>query len=445
MDGKSRAYGRRAIEALGRLRGDDLRLALKALTEQEKQVLASDWPSWAHKGQWPDHDGWRIWVLLAGRGFGKTRAGAEWVSDFARAHPEASIALVGANPQEARKVMIESRRSGLLAVARAEERDRMRWEPSRGRLVFASGAEAFIYSAANPEGLRGPEHHIAWCDEVAKWRRGQAAWDNLRLGLRLGDRPQAVVTTTPRPVDLLKRLLALEGTVLTGGATRDNPQLSDDFIAAVEAVHKGTHFGRQELEGVLLDDVEGALWTRALIERCRVRLVQEEGLFRRIVVGVDPPASQGGTCGIVVCALGADGIAYVLADCSDGGLTPNAWARKASGAAAAWGAQRIVAEKNNGGEMVEEVLRGADSGLAVKLVHAFDGKSARAEPVAVLFEAGKARFAGAFPELEDQLAGFTAAGWQGAGASPDRADAMIWAMTELAVKPRRAEPRITVL
>lgn len=446
MDGRSGACGRRAIEALAGLDREEMRLALRPLTEDERKVLAGDWPSWAHKGQLPDDDDWRIWVLLAGRGFGKTRAGAEWISAFARTHPEASIALVGANPQEARAVMVEGRRSGLLAVARPEERDKMIWEPSRRRLTFASGAEAFLYSAANPESLRGPEHHAAWCDELAKWRRGQAAWDNLRLGLRLGTRPRAMVTTTPRPVPLLKRLLALDGTVLTGGASRDNPQLPDDFIAAVEAVHKGTHFGRQELEGVLLDDVEGALWTRALIERCRVRLrLPEEGFFRRILVGVDPPASQGGTCGIVVCGLGRDGIAYVLADCSEGGLTPKAWARKAAAAAEAWGAVRVVAEKNNGGEMVEEVLRGADSGLPVKLVHAADGKAARAEPVAVLFEAGKAKFAGAFPELEDELAGFTPAGWHGAGASPDRADAMIWAITELAVKPHRAEPSIRAL
>ncbi len=446
MEGTTRAYGRQAVEALEGLDREEMRLALKALTEDERQVLAGNWPSWAHRGQTPGNDKWRIWVLLAGRGFGKTRAGAEWVSDFARANPGASIALVGANPQEARAVMVEGRRSGLLAVARPEERDAMVWEPSRRRLLFASGAEAFLYSAANPESLRGPEHHIAWCDELAKWRRGQAAWDNLRLGLRLGPRPRAVVTTTPRAVPLLKRLLALEGTVLTGGASRDNPQLSDDFIAAVEGVHKDTHFGRQELDGILLDDVEGALWTRALIERRRVRLsLPETGFFRRILVGVDPPASQAGTCGIVVCAMGADGIAYVLADCSEGGLTPGGWARKAAAAARAWGAHRVVAEKNNGGEMVEEVLRGADSGLPVTLVYAADGKAARAEPVAVLFEAGKARFAGAFPELEDELAGFTAAGWRGAGASPDRADAMIWAMTELAVKPAPAEPRIRIL
>jgi phage terminase large subunit-like protein len=440
---------RQAVEALRELEEDDVRLALRSLSEAERLVLEADWPSWAHDGQIPPRDDWRVWVLLAGRGFGKTRAGSEWVSAFARANPGAAIALVGANPEEARAVMVEGR-SGLLAVARDDERDRMRWEPSRKRLIFAGGAEAFVYSAANPESLRGPEHHIAWCDELAKWRRGPAAWDNLRLGLRLGTKPQALVTTTPRPVAVLKRLLGLDGTVLTGGATRANPHLPDDFIAAVESAHKGTRFGRQELEGALLDDVEGTLWPRDLIEKSRIvnsrtEIGTDEGRYRRVVVGVDPPASQGGTCGIVVCGLVAEDCVHVLADCSAGGLSPEGWASRAARAARSWGAQRIVAEKNNGGEMVAAVLRGADAGLPVTLVHAADGKAARAEPVAVLFEAGKAKFAGAFPELEDELAGFTPAGWWGNGASPDRADAMIWALTELAVKPQRAEPRVRVL
>ena len=434
---------RTAVEALEGLSAEDeIRRVVGSLTLAERLALDGDWPNWAHPGQTPEDGDWRVWVLLAGRGFGKTRAGSEWVSDFARTNPGSAIALVGANPDEARAVMVEGR-SGLLAVARHEEREGMRWEPSRKRLTFASGAQAFVYSAANPESLRGPEHHLAWCGELAKWRRGQAAWDNLRLGLRLGDRPRALVTTTPRPVPVLKRLLGLEGTVLSGGASRSNPHLPDDFIAAVESAHKGTRFGRQELEGALLDDVEGALWTRDLIERSRIPAGDTS--CRRVVVGIDPPASQAGTCGIVVCAMGADGIAMVLADCSEGGLSPEGWARKAARAAEAWGAQRVIAEKNNGGEMVAAVLRGADSGLPVTLVHAKDGKEARAEPVAILFETGKAKFAGAFPELEDELAGFTAAGWRGEGASPDRADAMIWAMTELAVKPQRGEPRVRVL
>jgi phage terminase large subunit-like protein len=441
-----------AVGVLEELDEAEIRHALGRLTEAERQVLAADWPSWAHAGQVPAHDAWRVWVLLAGRGFGKTRAGAEWVSAFAREHADAAVALVGATVDEARAVMVEGR-SGLLAVAKVGERAAMRWEPSRRRLVFASGAQAFLYSAANPESLRGPEHHLAWCDELAKWPRstrpgqdrGLAAWNNLRLGLRLGERPRALVTTTPRPVPVLKSILALDGTVLTGGATRGNPHLPADFIAAVEAAHKGTRFGRQELEGALLDDVDGAWWTRALIERSRQKSSLPRAELKRVVVGVDPPASAGGTCGIVVCGAGADGAAYVLADCSAGGLSPEGWARQAAEAARAWDAHRVVAEKNNGGDMVAAVLRGADAGLPVALVHAADGKAARAEPVAVLFETGKARLAGAFPELEDQLAGFTAEGWRGAGASPDRADAMIWAMTELAVKPRRGPPKVTML
>lgn len=402
----------------------------------------------------PPHDAWRVWVLLAGRGFGKTRAGAEWVSASARENPDAAVALVGATADEARAVMVEGR-SGLLAVAPRHERDAMRWEPSRRRLTFAGGAQAFLYSAANPESLRGPEHHIAWCDELAKWRSGQAAWDNLRLGLRLGERPRALVTTTPKPVPVLTGILELEGTVLTGGATRGNPHLPDDFIEAVEAAHKGTRFGRQELEGVLLQDVEGALWTRELIEKCRASPPPDPlpqaggGTWRRVVVGVDPPASVGGACGIVVCGLGADGIAYVLADCSVEGERPEGWARAVVRAAENWEADRVIAEKNNGGDMVESVLRqvgpstGSGQVLPVKLVSASRGKSARAEPVAARFEAGKAKLAGCFPELEDELAGFTAEGWHGKGASPDRADAMVWAMSEL-MRPLR-EPRILQL
>jgi phage terminase large subunit-like protein len=439
---------RDAISALGRLDEAGQRIALGALTGAERRAFEAHWPSWAHDGQVPPHDEWRTWVLLAGRGFGKTRAGAEWVAEFARANPGAAIALVGATFDEARAVMVEGR-SGLLALARTSEREAMLWEPSRRRLRFASGAEAFVYSAANPESLRGPEHHIAWCDELAKWTRGEAAWDNLRLGLRLGTKPRALVTTTPRPVRALKRVLALPGTELTGGASRANPHLPNDFIAAVEEAHGGTRFGRQELGGLLIEDVEGALWSRDLIERCRAPLDfarDEQGLWR-VVVGVDPPASaHGDACGIVVCGLGADGILYVLADCSVGGLSPDGWARKVAAAAAVWGASRVIAEKNNGGAMVETVLRSADAGLPVTLVHAADGKAARAEPVAVLFEGGKAKLAGRFPELEDELAGLSyGGGYHGPGRSPDRADAMVWAMTELAAKLGRAEPRIRVL
>jgi phage terminase large subunit-like protein len=428
------------VRALEELDEQELRVVLAGLTEAERRVLEADWPSWAHEGQLAPEGEWRTWSVLAGRGFGKTKAGAEWVSAFARDNPDASIALVAATAEEARNVMVEGR-SGLLAAARFEEREAMVWEPSRRRLVFASGARAFLYSAANPDGLRGPEHHIAWCDELAKWRHAQAAWDNLRLGLRLGERPRALVTTTPRGVAALKRILAAPRTALTGGPSWANPHTAEDFIAEAVAAHGGTRFGRQELEGILLEDIEGSLWPRELIERSRVT-VTSDCHYSRVVIGVDPPASaEGDACGIVVCGLAGE-VGHVLADLSVGGLSPEGWALKVAGAAEAWGAHRVVAERNNGGEMVGTVLRGAGVGLPVTLVHAADGKSARAEPVAVLFESGKAKFAGRFPELEDELAGLTyGGGYQGPGRSPDRADAMVWAMTELLVN-RRAEPRI---
>jgi phage terminase large subunit-like protein len=431
-----------AVRALEALDDEELRRVLGELSEAERRALEAHWPAWAHEGQMAPAGSWRTWTMLAGRGFGKTKAGAEWVSAFARGHPDASIALVAATAEEARNVMVEGR-SGLLAAARFEEREAMVWEPSRRRLVFASGARAFLYSAANPEGLRGPEHHIAWCDELAKWRSAETAWRNLRLGLRLGERPRALVTTTPRGVAALKAILAEPRTATSGGPTWANPHSSEDFVAAEVAAHGGTRFGRQELEGVLLEDVEGSLWPRELIERSRVT-VTGDCHYPRVVVGVDPPASAGGdSCGIVVCGL-AGGVGHVLADLSVAGLSPEGWALKVAAAAQAWGADRVVAEKNNGGEMIGTVLRGADVGLPVTLVHAADGKSARAEPVAVLFESGKAKFAGRFPELEEELAGLTyGGGYQGPGRSPDRADAMVWAMTELLVRKHRAEPRIT--
>lgn len=432
------------VAALEELTDEELALVIGHTSEADAVVLDADWESWARAGQDPPAGDWRQWLIAAGRGFGKTRAGAEYVLGFARDNPDAAIALVGATAEEARAMMIEGR-SGLLAVARADERQKMLWRPLLGRLTFASGAEARLFSAANPESLRGPEHHLAWCDELAKWARAEAAWNNLRLGLRLGERPRAIITTTPRPVSLLKRLLADPRTAVSGGPSRANPHIAEDFLAAVEEAHGGTRFGRQELEGVVLDDLEGALWTRDLIERSRCAPPPEETLAR-IVVGVDPPASAEGTCGIAVCARDGSGTGYVLADCSVTGLGPDGWARKVVAAAESWRAHRVIAEANNGGKMVESVLRGAEAGLPVTLVHAADGKAARAEPVMVAFENGKAKLAGHFPALEDEMCGLIyGGGYQGPGTSPDRADAMVWALTELVVKRRRPEPRVLVL
>lgn len=445
--------GRELVRRLGRLRPGERARVVGELAAADLRAFDADWPGWAHAGQQaPEGDRWRVWAMLGGRGFGKTRAGAEWVSRCARDHPEASIALVGATPDEARRIMVEGP-SGLLAVARPEERARMRWEPSRRRLVFASGARAFLYSGARADGLRGPEHHFAWCDELAKWRQAEAAWDNLMLGLRLGARPRALVTTTPRTIPLLSAILADAETARTGGATGDNPHLPDIFVESMMRRYAGTRLGRQEMDGELIADLEGALWTRSLIEQRRAPLPQAgRTVWRRVVIGVDPPASIEGVCGIVVCALAGDagpstalGTGFVLADESVGGVSPKGWARRVADAAERWRAHRVIAEANNGGRMVASVLKGAAAGLPLKLVHASEGKSARAEPVAALFESGQARFGGRFPELEDQLCGLIPGGrYDGPGKSPDRADAMVWAMTALMLQAG-GTPRIREL
>jgi phage terminase large subunit-like protein len=463
----------RAVDRLARRPAAERRRLVGQLSVTQKRTLDEFWPAWAHDGQLPPAGSWPTWLMVTGRGFGKTRAGAEWVSALARSDPALRIALVGATLEDARKVMV-SGRSGLLAVARTGER--LRFAATAGIVTFASGAQAFLYSGACPEKLRGPEHHFAWCDELAKWRHPEETWDNLQLGLRLGAAPRTLVTTTPRTVPLLKRLVA--ASVVTRGRTADNLNLPEAAVARMERDYRGTRKGREELDGELIEDFEGALWTRALIEGCRVILPelgsgrgiatrsgvvegrplrQPSGLppprgklgedWKRIVVGVDPPASaQGDACGIVACALDRGGIGYVLGDHSVRGLSPEGWARKAVAAAEAWGADCVVVEKNQGGDMATSVLKTADPALPVRPVHAKYGKGDRAEPVAMLFETGQAFFAGSFPELEDELCAMIRGGGYArtrAGArSPDRADAMVWAMTELMLAPVRGEPRI---
>jgi phage terminase large subunit-like protein len=402
----------------------------------------------------PMRQDWRVLLMLAGRGFGKTRTGAEWVNGMARHDPQLRIALVAASLDEARAVMVEGE-SGILNCA--IEGDISRWFRDSGKLVWASGARAFLYSGAAPEKLRGPEHHIAWYDELAKWRRAEATWDNLMLGLRLGSAPRLLVTTTPRPIPLLRRIRADPATVTTGGGTGENPYLPAEFVAAMKATYGGTRLGRQELNGELIEDVEGALWTRDLIEASRVLdgrvsaaldpARTERTFLKRVVIGVDPPGSASGdACGIVAVGLGHNGIGYVIGDHSVRGRSPEGWARAVAEAAERHGADRVVAEKNMGGEMVESVLRGAALHLPVTLVTASRGKTARAEPVAALFERGAARFAGAFPELEDELAGLCAGGaYEGPGRSPDRADAMVWALTELMLGKEAPVPRVRCL
>jgi phage terminase large subunit-like protein len=313
-----------------------------------------------------------------------------------------------------------------------------------------------LFSGDHADGLRGPEHDFAWCDELAKWREAEGAWMNLQMGLRRGPRPRALVTTTPRPMELLKRMMAEPSTVTTHGRTRDNINLDEKTIEVLTATYGGTRIGAQELDGVLLHDVEGALWTREVIERSfdtpfrqGSTATQDErnAAFDRIVVGVDPPAGAGegsDACGIVVCGSRGDAL-YVLEDSTVRGLSPEGWASRVAAAAMRWDTAQVVAEANNGGAMVESVLKAADLGLRVRLVHASRGKSARAEPIALKFEAGKAFFAGAFPELEAELGGMVAGGgYEGPGRSPDRADAMVWALTVLG-ETRNGLPRVARL
>jgi phage terminase large subunit-like protein len=399
--------------------------------------------AWAHSGQLPpEGEGWRVWLMMAGRGFGKTRAGAEWVHALTSAKRGLRIALVGATIHEARNIMVEGV-SGLLRVARMNG-EKLTWEPSLGKLRWRNGSEAQLFSGENPDGLRGPEHDFAWADELAKWAQPEAAWHNLQMGLRRGSRARALITTTPRPMRLLERIRDDKWTVMTSGRTDENINLDERYVEVMTATYGGTRLGRQELDGELIADVEGALWPRELIERSRAAMPEQ---FDRIVVGVDPPAGVGegcDACGIVVAGR-AEGRLYAIADESCQGLSPEGWARRVAAAVERWDADIVVAEVNNGGAMVGSVLKAAEVGVRVHLVSASRGKAARAEPIALRFETGRAFFAGSFPQLEDELAALTAGGgYDGPGKSPDRADAMVWAMTELS-ETRNGIPRVRML
>jgi len=433
---------------------DEQHRIILSMTPAELLELDAWFEFWAHNGQLPPpDDGWRAWLMMAGRGFGKTRAGAEWIFRLANGKPGARIALVGATIADARSIMVEGV-SGLLSVAKTH-RCRLQWEPSLGRLKWPNGSEAQLFSGDHADGLRGPEFAFAWCDELAKWREAEMAWDNLQFGLRRGPRPRALVTTTPRPIPLLKRIGEDRWTVTTGGKTSDNINLEEKFIEVMTATYGGTRIGRQELDGELIEDVEGALWTREMIGRSRARPLHHppdgspppgklEDEFDRIVVGVDPPAGVGegsDACGIVVAGSCGETL-YVLEDATVRGLSPEGWANRVAAAAARWNTGLVVAEANNGGAMVESVLKAADLGLKVRLVHASKGKCALAEPVALKFEKGKAVFVGEFPELEAELGGMQAGGgYEGPGRSPDRADAMVWALTALG-ETRSGLPRV---
>jgi phage terminase large subunit-like protein len=435
------------IEAMVAMEPWRWQLALSRLSPRQLLVLLHSFALRARGAQAPPPGNWRTWLLMAGRGFGKTRTGAEWVHRMAFENPWARIALVAPTMNDARSVMVEGD-SGLLATAFPDEV--LHYEPSRRRILFPHGARAFLFSAEEPKALRGPQFHFAWGDEVAHWDDGQTVWSNLRLGMRKGARPRVVLTTTPKPVPLMTALLGDPAVAVTRGRTADNlHNLSPNFVADMVAAYGGTRLGRQELDGELIEDMDGALWTRGGIEGARTETgfaALEPGL-RRVVVGVDPPAGDGpgsDACGIVVVGVDRDNVAWVIADASVQGLPPEGWAAAVSAAAARFGADRVAVEVNNGGAMVESVLRAADAGLPVKRVHASRGKEVRAEPVSTHYARGRVKHAGRFPALEDQMCAMTYRGYAGAG-SPDRCDALVWAVTELLGGARVAVRRVTVV
>ena len=390
---------------------------------------------------------------MGGRGAGKTRAGAEWVNALALGRPFvghrdargkpvpcARIALVAETMADAREVMLEGE-SGLLRIGSGPP---PRYEPSRRRVVWPNGSVAQLFSAEDPESLRGPQFGAAWCDEVGKWRQAEAVWDMLQFGLRIGANPRTLVTTTPRATPLVRALLADEATAITRAATNDNAaNLSPAFLAAVSARYGGTRLGRQELDGELIEDRDDALFARATIEAGRVA---EAPALTRVVVAVDPPASSGAgadACGIVAAGEAADGAFYVLADRSIGRASPQQWSARAVSLYRELEADALVAEVNQGGEMVAAVLVQADAAIPVRMVRATRGKWLRAEPVALLYERGRVRHVGALRELEDEMCGFGPDGLA-SGRSPDRLDALVWALTAL-MEGRRAEPRVRPL
>lgn len=345
------------------------------------------------------------------------------------------IAIVAETAADARDVLVEGE-SGILAVHPVDFRPH--YEPSKRRLTWPNGAVGTLFNAVEPDQLRGPQHDAALCDELAKWRYARETWDQLQFGMRLGMHPQQVITTTPRPIPLIKEIMGDKHTVITRGSTMDNAaNLAPSFMEQILARYDGTRLGRQELNAEILDDVPGALWTREMIDGPddAPRRVKEAPKMRRVVVAVDPSGTagagddQGDDIGIVIAGLGIDGRGYVLGDWSVN-LSPAGWARRAVDAFDHFTADRIVAERNFGGAMVESTIRTARKNAPIKLVTASRGKVARAEPIAALYEQGRVSHVGALPALEDQLCAMTPEGYVGEG-SPDRADALVWALTEL--------------
>ena len=428
---------------------------LDDLTEGELLALPFMFDFWAMPHQLPPEGTWRSWVIMGGRGAGKTRAGAEWV----RAQVEGSrpndsgrcrrIALVGETLDQVREVMVFGD-SGILACSPPDRRPE--WHATRRVLIWPNGATAQAFSAHDPESLRGPQFDGAWVDELAKWKKGHDTWDMLQFALRLGDDPRVCVTTTPRNVGVLKDLLKMSSTVVTHAPTEANAaNLATSFLEEVRIRYAGSRLSRQELDGILVEDAEGALWTGALLEGARVSTLPE---MDRIVVAIDPAttSSEGSdACGIMV--VGAvtrgpvqDWQAFVLEDASTTGLGPFQWAGHALAAMRRWDADRLVVEVNQGGDMIEALVRQIDPLVPFRKLHASRSKGARAEPVAALYEQGRVFHHGDLGDLEDQMCAMTAQGYAGKG-SPDRLDALVWALHELIIAPsaKWQQPRVRAL
>ncbi len=421
-----------------------LKKLMPTASPDDVELIRNTWEIWARPDQLPPEPLKPIWLVLGGRGAGKTRTGAEWVKGMALGHPPFAdmrterIALVGETQAQVRDVMIEGV-SGLLSIHTRWERPT--WHPSLRRLQWTNGAIAQVFTAEDPEALRGPQFGAAWSDELAKWPNLQECWDMLQFGLRLGDNPRQVVTTTPRPLPLVKRLLVEPHVAVSRARTQDNRyNLAAEFVRTVTQTYGGTRLGRQELDGEIVEESPDALWTRAMIEAARER---EKPALARIAVAVDPPATsslRADRCGLVVAGVDHDGIGHVLEDATLAGAKPHEWAERAVALYRRHEADALVVEVNQGGEMVESIIREVDAGVPVISVRATRGKYLRAEPVAALYAQGRVRHAGAFPELEDEMCAFGPRGLE-TGRSPDRLDALVWALTHLMLAPK-ARPRV---
>jgi phage terminase large subunit-like protein len=391
------------------------------------------WASKARPNQIAPIGDWNIWLILAGRGFGKTRTGAEWVRGLVESGQAGRIALVAPTAGDARDILLEGA-SGLLTIS--PDWNRPLYEPSKRRLTWNNGAQATMFSAEESDRLRGPNHDCAWCDELASWADPQTVWDMLQFTLRIGKRPRVCVTTTPRPIKLIRDLVKRNGSdvSITTGSTYENiDNLSAPFIEAMKARYEGTRLGRQELYADVVSDTVGSLWQQSWLDNNRVKSIPFDGLAR-IVIAIDPAVTSGEDAdetGLIVAGVDYTGHGYVLDDRS-GRYAPHEWAAIAIGLYRKWHADRIIAEKNNGGDMVEATIRSVDANVSFKAVHASRGKVTRAEPISALYEQNKVSHVGMFTELEDQLTAFTSDfNRSTAGYSPDRLDALVWALSEL--------------